>query len=311
MKIKVYGARGSQPVPLLPSQYQTMVKQVLRIFQASGESDIDRFMESLPFQLKSLHGGNTSCITIEDNTQELIILDGGSGLRVLGNEYKGKKNQVFHIFFSHFHWDHICGIPFFKPLYEKTNTIFFYSPNSNMLTSLCRQMHPSHFPITFSQLPAHKKYILLNDKHLFQLNGYDIQIVPLIHPGGANGYIFMKDGKKISYVTDTEFTPDNIKDKDMLYKAYFESSDLLIMDAQYSLQEFFSKFDWGHSSANTVVNLALHWRAKRLMLFHFDPDHDAEDLERILEEAREQTTNFNRRKLDIYNAVEGTVIQLD
>ena len=121
MKIHFYGSRGSIPTPLLLKDFQDRVKKILNLYKKSKEKNINTFFSKLPFDLSHLYGGNTACTTIEEKNKELIVLDAGSGLRVLGNQLAQLSNQTIHIFLSHFHWDHICGIPFFKPLYNPSN----------------------------------------------------------------------------------------------------------------------------------------------------------------------------------------------
>ncbi len=310
MKINFFGSRGSIPTPLLLSEYQDKIKKILTLYRKSKVKDPSKFLNVLPFSLSHIYGGNTACISITDSDEDILILDAGSGIRILGNEIADKKKMTIHILLSHFHWDHICGLPFFKPLYNPANTIIFYSPDNNLIQNLFRQQYKSHFPVPFNKLPAKKKYVILNECKTFKISNYSILNIPLNHPGGCTSYIIEKNGKKISYVTDTEFTSENIQPKELFYKACFESSDVLIMDCQYSLIEFFSKFDWGHTSSNMAVNLALEWRVKKLVLFHFDPFHSEEDLIKILEEANKIKTEFNRRKLDIIQAIEGQCLEL-
>ncbi len=310
MKVYFYGSRGSIPTPLLLNEFQNKVKQILAIYKKSKDKDINSFFSKLPFEISHIYGGNTACTTIEEENKELIIIDAGSGLRVLGNKLIQAKNQIIHIFLSHFHWDHICGIPFFKPIYNPTNTIIFYSTDENLIQNLARQQVESHFPLPFTKLPAKKKFVILDKKSQFKLNGFTIFNIPLNHPGDCTGYIFEKDGKKISYLTDTEFTPDTLQGEEDFYKACFENSSILILDSQYNVIEIFSKFDWGHTSSNMAVNLALDWRVKKLVLFHFDPNHSDTDLYKLWKEADEQKNQFNKRDLEIIPAIEGTFIEI-
>lgn len=311
MEISIYGARGSLPTPLTQDKYSDKVKRILELYKQSSIQNVDKFLQSIPFELSHTYGGNTPCLSIDEQSNDnFIVIDAGSGLRELGNKLVKRNNLTINIFLSHFHWDHIAGIPFFKPMYNPSNTIVFYSTNNNLVKNLHRQQVPHHFPISFKDFPAKVMYVILDTKSTFNLVGYKISTVQLKHPGGSVAYILKKDNKKVSYVSDAEFTPDNIKKKAMYYKACFESSDLLVMDSQYSLSEFFSKFDWGHTSSSMAVNLALEWRIKKLLLFHFDPDHDDDELKKIENEANLQKTQFNRRNLEVQLAVEGTTITI-
>ncbi len=314
MKVYFYGVRGSIATPINLKEYRHKIKKILTLYNNSHENDIDGFINNLPFDLSHIFGGNTSCIAIDDEDRNYkdhhIILDAGSGLRELGKKLINKNGLTIHIFLSHFHWDHICGIPFFKPVYNPTNKIIFYSPAEDAKDNLERQHHESHFPVKLDSLPCKIYFMKLDQYDPLMLNGFLIQSVPVNHPGGCYAYIFKKNFKKISYITDAEFTPDNLKETGMYFKALFESSDVMIIDSQYSLSEFFTKFDWGHTSSTVAVNLALDWRVKKLVLFHFDPDHSDLDILKILKEARELKTQFNRRRLDVLQAVEGKYIKI-
>jgi len=309
MKVHFYGSRGSIPTPILLEDYQNKLKKILTLYKDSSEKNIDKFLKKIPFHLSHVYGGNTSCVVIEDDKGTEIVLDAGSGLRMYGNKHLKQSNKTFNIFLTHFHWDHICGIPFFKPIYNPTNTICFYSTNDKLLQNLSRQQVDAHFPVTFAKLPAKKKFVILDKHSSYKLNGFNIYNIPLNHPGGCTGYIIEKDGKKISYITDTEFTPDKLDEGDF-YRAVFEDTDLLIMDSQYSVVEIFSKLDWGHSSSNMAVNLSLDWNVKKLALFHFDPEHKDIDLYNIWDEANKQKKIFNKKNLEIISAVEGTTVEI-
>jgi phosphoribosyl 1,2-cyclic phosphodiesterase len=310
MKIHFYGSRGSIPTPMLLSDFQTKIKKILKLYNKSKEKNIDAFFSKLPFELSHIFGGNTACTTIEEKDKELIVLDAGSGLKTLGNKLAQLNKQTIHIFLSHFHWDHINGIPFFKPLYNPSNTIIFYSTDERMIQNLARQQVESHFPLSFQKLPAKKKFVILDKKSQYKLNDFTIFNIPLNHPGDCTGYIFEKKGKKISYLTDTEFTPDSLAGEEDFYRACFENSTVLILDSQYSVVEIFSKFDWGHTSSNMAVNLAIDWHVKNLVLFHFDPNHKDEDLYKILVDAKNQNKQFNKNKLEIIPAIEGTYLEI-
>jgi len=313
MKIIFYGTRGSIPTPLTLKEYIQKMKNILNLYSQSEEKDVDLFIKKLPFNLSHICGGNTACVSIKENNfpvNEHIIIDAGSGLRVLGNEFIGKSNNVFHIFLSHYHWDHICGIPFFKPIYNPKDKIIFYSPFPDMLANLQRQQHPVHFPMPFDKLPSQKETVVLKADENYKLHGFNIKPVALKHPGTSYAYIFDGYGKKVSYISDGEFTSESIVEKEEYYKKCFKDSDIAIMDSQYDVVEFFNKFDWGHTSSNMDVNLALDWNIKKLVMFHFDPDHSDEDLLKILREAKEQKDFLKNKKLEVLQAVEGSYLDI-
>ncbi len=311
MRVDFYGSRGSIPSPMTLSEYRSKIIRILHLYKDAANKNPESFLGGLPSELSCTCGGNSSCVVLSDDSEDIIVLDAGSGLREFGKKISDKNNLTIHILFSHFHWDHICGIPFFKPIYNPSNTVVFYSTNEKMIDNLVRQQHSEHFPLPFDKLPAKKKFVFLNKENPFSVGKFKIFHMPLNHPGGSTGYVVDNEGKKLSYVTDAEFTPENLEEKKMFYKACFEGSDILILDSQYSLCESFNKFDWGHTSYTMAVNLALDWRVKRLVLFHSDPEHNDSELFKILEEAKQfAATNYNKRKIEILRAVEGTAINL-
>ncbi len=310
MVIEFFGVRGSLATPLTFDVFRQKAISLLEKYQDNKAQPPSDFFDSLPLEDKLIFGGNTPCVLVQNKENERIILDAGSGLRVLGNRFAGESNTTYHIFLSHFHWDHICGIPFFKPIYNPTNTVIFYSPSKKLSYALNRQQHEQHFPVSFKSLPAKRRLVILKENFGHTLGEFNIRPIKLNHPGGSYGYVVMSDKTKLSYLTDAEFTGENIEGKELFYKAIFESSDLIIMDTQYSLNESFRKIDWGHTSSSMAVNLSLEWRAKRLVTFHYDPDHSDKELFRIGKDAREQSKVFNKRQLEIIRAYEGLVLTI-
>ena len=310
MEVVFYGERGSFPTPLTPEDYQKNIKTILDIYNNSNEKNIDQFVKTLPLNLYQIRGGNTSCFTIEKEKSDLIVFDAGSGLIELGKKLKFKNNLNIHIFLSHFHWDHICGIPFFKPLYNPSNTIYFYSTDKNLLKNLIRQQLKPFFPISFSELAAKKKFSILKFQVKYQLKDFSFRAIPLKNPGVSTGYIFESDKKKIGYVTEVEFTPDDIHNNKMFYKACFEGIELLIMGSQHNLKDYYNKFTWGHTSYEMVADLALEWRVKKLILFHSSPEQTDEDMNIVIKKANEQIKQYNRRQLDIIQAYEGLTLKI-
>lgn len=311
MKVTFYGAQGSIATPLTLAEYQDKIKRILHTYATSDIKDVDQFFNSLPPRLSYISGGNTSCAALESDGEEMIILDAGSGFRELGRTLQEKSGQTYHLFFSHFHLDHICGIPFFKPMYNPSNKIIFYSPFKNMEELLSSQQNEGFFPLPFEKLPAQKEFVILDPRQEISLGSYQIRPVILNHPGNCFGYTFIKGNKKLGYATDTEFTPEGMEEQELYYKACYESCDLLIMDAQYSMREIFGKFSWGHTSSITAVNLALDWRVKKLVLFHFDPEYTDDDLAHIVHDAVIHKNNvYNKRNLEIRLAIEGTYIEI-
>jgi len=276
----------------------------------NSTDNITRFIESLPKELNSVAGGNTTSLLLEAEGNHPIILDMGSGARVLGDQLMagdaGKGKAVIHIFITHTHWDHICGIPFFKPLYIPGNDIHFYSPFEDLHERLRYQQDPRFFPKEFDQLAANKVFHLIKPESPFFLdNGLEIDSRLLRHPGSSCSYKFIQKGKSFVFATDVEFTGGHLEEPHDGETRYFEDTDLLVIDSQYTLDESFQKFEWGHTSYTMVINLALSWRVKNVFLTHHEPAYNDNVLYENCSQARIHRDEMGNKSLNVQLACEG------
>jgi phosphoribosyl 1,2-cyclic phosphodiesterase len=252
----------------------TAAVQRIRPQDLESPSSRELFLASLPPYLFGTVGGNTTCVEVRLSDGRPIILDGGSGLRELGLslEKTGEPVRDFTVLFTHFHWDHLQGIPFFGPAYVKENRIVFASPVEGIEKILKEQMRPPFFPVTMDAMRA--------DIHFAQLKGEkarvgsaDVYWKEMNHPGTSFAYKIVQDGKSVIFATDSEVTDSEFQQQEENRK-FFGSADVLILDSQYTLEESFSKFDFGHTSYTMAVNLAVEWNVKTLVLFHHEPRYD-------------------------------------
>jgi phosphoribosyl 1,2-cyclic phosphodiesterase len=234
------------------------------------------------------YGGNTSCIEIRTNSNQLLIFDGGTGIRNLGKELEqefGNQPISAHIFFSHFHLDHIQGIPFFRPLYNPKNHFTFYFAGRRdanlVMDALAGMMANPYFPVDMSRLPCAREYVDLVEG-TYTVADTRILVLPLNHPQGCFGYRIMQDGKVISYCTDVEHGCE-WSDKNLLTLA--KDSDFFIADCQYTPEELPEHNGWGHSSWTQSIETGIKAGVKRVALFHHDPYHTDDVVETILENA--------------------------
>jgi phosphoribosyl 1,2-cyclic phosphodiesterase len=258
MRVKFWGVRGSTPTP----QAENM-----------------------------RYGGNTSCVEVRVGEQ-LYIFDCGTGFRVLGqqlqDEFGEKKLPLSaHVFVSHFHWDHIQGIPFFRPLYDRADSQFLFHCSSrtrSLKQVMDEQMASPYFPVNLSQMQAQQKFYDIDSGRLNLENGVQIQTSWLNHPQGCMGFrMETKDGVLV-YATDNE-PGDAAFDKSVRKLA--EGADVLIYDAQYLPEEYAAeKRGWGHSHWREAVNVVMESGAKELVLFHHDPDHTDVVIDKIVHDAR-------------------------
>lgn len=240
------------------------------------------------------YGGNTSCVEVRVNGH-IYIFDCGTGFRNLGKQLSlehsqnGKKGHPIqaHIFLSHFHWDHIQGIPFFSPLYgDRDNSFVFHSSSRThgLQRALEEQMADPYFPVNMSEMAAHRQFRNL-DEGRTTLDHCTVQSMWLNHPQGCLGFRMESQGKVIVYATDNE-PGDPVFDKNVRKLA--AGADVLIYDAQYLPEEYAArKQGWGHSHWREAINVVMESGAKELILFHHDPDHSDACIDSVVKQARE------------------------
>jgi phosphoribosyl 1,2-cyclic phosphodiesterase len=240
------------------------------------------------------YGGNTSCVEVRVNGH-IYVFDCGTGFRNLGKQLSlehvgdGKNGHPIkaHIFLSHFHWDHIQGIPFFSPLYNDRESSFVFHSSSRtrgLQQALEEQMADPYFPVNMSDMAAHRQFCTI-DEGRTQLESCTVQAMWLNHPQGCLGFRMETQGKVIVYATDNE-PGDPVFDKSVRKLA--EGADLLIYDAQYLPEEYAArKQGWGHSHWREAINVVMESGAKELILFHHDPDHSDSCIDSVVKQARE------------------------
>ena len=273
MRVKIWGARGSVP--------------------ASGPDT-------------KYYGGNTACLSVATDSGELLILDAGSGIRALGKSLvTGREAQTVQaaVLLSHYHWDHILGIPYFQPLYGADNRLAFFSyrhPNSSFQEVIESTMGAPYFPISMRQLASRREFYEVSDQ-CFQIGGVHVVSRRLNHPQGCLGYRLECGGRVITYATDHE--PDGgVCDNNLL--ALAAGADLLIIDAQYTQEEYEGcRRGWGHGTWESGVEIARRCAVSQLLLFHHDPDRSDAELHSIVHQAQ-------RRFSAVEAAAEGMEIYL-
>jgi len=313
MLIKFWGVRGSLPSPQLPSQIKSKISAVLeRITPGDLESpeSRERFLAGLPPWLFGSVGGNSPCVSVQiEDADQIIVLDAGSGIRELGLAFSKEKPKPskYHIFFSHFHWDHIMGIPFFSPAYDPSASVNFYSPFATLESALTNQMNPPYFPVHMESMPSKKIYSIMTAP--VKISGVTVYYRKLNHPGDSYSFK-LDDGKhKFIYATDTELSANDFIKNDE-NSAYFSEADVIVIDAQYTLGEAIEKYNWGHSAFSLAVDFAANWNIKHVVFFHHDPTYDDHKLFTIMQSARWYTERLNIKGIKLSLAMEGMEISL-
>lgn len=233
------------------------------------------------------YGGNTSCIEVTASGHRLI-LDAGTGIRGLGQEYMKNDVSNIHILLTHTHWDHINGFPFFVPAYDPRRSLHIMAGHlrgtEGIQNVLAAQMDNPMFPVPLSAMQAKMRFEDFEAGMSF--NVYDdvhVRTCVLNHPNGATGYRIEHNGSSVCYITDTEHVPGKL-DENIL--GLIEGSDLVIYDSTYTEEEFPSKVGWGHSTWNEGVKLCREAGAKSMAIFHHDPEHDDAFMDKLGEEAK-------------------------
>jgi phosphoribosyl 1,2-cyclic phosphodiesterase len=237
-------------------------------------------------------GGNTSCIELESQSHRLIF-DAGTGLRALGDSLVGQPPVKATLFFSHLHWDHVQGFPFFAPAFQPTSKLTLYGPGvdgeQQLQSVLRKQMEPPNFPVPMSAMRS--SMVFRSAVALTPIETGPFRVTPfaLPHPQGCIGYHVEADGFRFAYCTDVEMTLETLEPgvRDLLLGV-----DALVLDAQYTAAEYEGrsgppKKGWGHSTNVDAARIAAGVDAGRLFLFHHDPGHADAQVEDMAEEARQ------------------------
>lgn len=249
-------------------------------------------------------GGETACVEVEAEGRR-IVLDGGSGLRRLGNcmlRSLGPKRFKEDILFSHFHWDHLQGIPYFAPLFMD-GILRFHSclPVESLHATLSTLMAPPFFPLAFDAAAATKECRQFKPYSPFEIGLFRITPFPLRHPQGCNGFRIECGGKVVVYATDFEHGD---AESDAILLEHASGADLLIADAQYTPEEYTQRIGWGHSTWHEAAKMAAQAKVKHLILFHHDPLRDDDSLSKIESLARKVFASTDAGR-------EGTTISTD
>jgi len=271
------------------------------------------------------YGGNTACVEVRFADQ-LLILDAGTGIRKLGLGLQSKANGrpiTGAIFLSHSHWDHIHGLPYFAPAFVPGNRFRIYGcagASQALESTLAGQMENPYFPLPMSAMPATLEFRELKEEEI-ALDGVRVKTKYLHHPGLTLAFRIEAGGKSLVYATDNEpchpafgaraadhHSPGR-GNHDAALAAFAAETDLLISDAQYTGEEYPKKVGWGHSSIADAMALAVAARARRLALFHHDPERTDAQLDAIVADCRAELGRLGAG-VDCFAAQEGVTLTL-
>jgi phosphoribosyl 1,2-cyclic phosphodiesterase len=239
------------------------------------------------------YGGNTSCVEVECDDGTRIILDAGTGVRVLGRRLAANGAGPINLCLTHLHLDHIEGIGFFAPIFDPQTEVHVWGPPSSVRSleeRLARYLSAPLFPVELGDLPATFVFHDVEDEE-WEIGGARISAAPISHPGATVGYRIQADGTSFAYLPDHE--PAVGVELDLLTSDWIsgfglaEGVDVLIHDAQYTDTEYLGHVGWGHSSLSQAVSFGAITDVGRMLLFHHDPLHTDDDLDAHQARARE------------------------
>jgi len=279
MYIKCWGSRGSTPV--------------------SGKDYLK-------------YGGDTTCVEIRTKNNDVIIVDAGTGIRRLGNQLVAEGARRIHLIFTHSHWDHLMGFPFFKPLYSpRTELEMHRCPfHSDFVeTVLTRVMAPPNFPVRYSDSKAKITYVEACPE-TFTIGSMTITPIPLSHPNGGSGYKFVEDGKSFVFLTDNElgYIHPGGASRDA-YLSFSSDADLLIHDGEYTPEEYEKRVKWGHSSYIDALHIGIKAKVKQLGLFHLNQERFDSEMDAIIEDCH-RVVNGNSQRMTCFAVSEDMAFTL-
>lgn len=263
------------------------------------------------------YGGNTSCVSVTLLDGTIVVLDAGSGIRDLGRSIGPRLDQPVHLLLSHLHLDHLQGLGFFGPIWDADTELHIWGPSSMTQTLEARiatYLSPPLFPIHLSDVPAQLHFHQVGEEP-FVIRGATINGQLVSHQGPTLGYRIEEQGRVVAYIPDHEPSLGvDITGLDVTWLSGYElaeNADLLFHDAQYDDDEYGAHIGWGHSAISHVVTIGRRSNTRQLVLFHHDPAHSDDDLERILAVAVELWGNAPNPPVLAYEGMDITLAPLD
>jgi phosphoribosyl 1,2-cyclic phosphodiesterase len=283
---RAVGAEAFLPKPIAPQavvqQIKEMLAEVLTVHLWGTRGSIPT-----PGPDTVRYGGNTACVAVRLSTGRLLVFDAGSGIVPLGRALskEGRPLDV-DIFLSHFHWDHIQGLPFFAPAYRKGNVIRIYGCDRAEVplhSIIATQMESVYFPVPLQTLAADIQFQSLTEGR-YTFDTFAMDTLFLQHPGTTLGFRLRRGGKSVAYLTDNELGPIEGKPSAFVRQVadFVRGADLLIHDAQYTRDEYHLVRGWGHSCYEDVVTLAEMGGVRRLAFFHHDPERTDDEIDALV-----------------------------
>ena len=246
MKVRIWGTRGSTPISSLDC---------------------------------STFGGNTTCVTVTSKDGVCVVIDSGTGIRDFGSHLLKALPVDLHLLYTHYHWDHIQGFPFFVPAFIPGNNIKIYGQTKDGITVKDvlekRLMSPPNFPVPMNVMGANLEFRELSDRgEIIFDNNFRVKYAPLFHPNGVVGFRFEDYESVFTFLTDVEHTSDLEPAIEPLELS--KNADIVAYDCQYTPDEYLTRVNWGHSTYEAGLRLIEKANARKLLMIHHDPAHNDE-----------------------------------
>jgi len=298
MTVKFWGVRGSIPSAMEPGGWVSHIEGLMKDFFKLGYKDasqIEKYLQSNPVPHVGGYGAATTCVEVTNGSSQIII-DGGSGIRSLSEKLMsgsyGRGRGPYHILMTHFHWDHVIGLPFFTPHFLPGTQIHYYAVQQDLEKLIRGVFMKPYFPVAFEALQAKVHFHILEPRKTIDIDGFKITPYKLDHPDPCWGYKVERGGKTYSHCVDTEATRvsrEEIGDDLPLYQGV----NLMYFDAQYTFPELAEKANWGHSAAQIGLDIAFREKINRIIFAHHDPGATIS----MVEDLKKQTEAYYNYRL--------------
>ncbi|MEK6628377.1 MAG: MBL fold metallo-hydrolase [Bdellovibrionota bacterium] len=312
MNIKFWGVRGSIPHSLDTQGWAAHIEEIMSDFFKSGfskSSDIAQFLKSKPLTDVGGYGTATTCVEISDSGQAIII-DGGSGIKTKSDRQEYNNQKEFHILISHFHFDHIMGLPFFTPHFIKGYKINYYSVHPETEQIIKNLFKKPIFPVAFEGLGAEVVFHHIKAHQKNTINGFQVTPYMMDHPDLCYGFRVEKNNKVYAHAVDNEATRQS-KLELGADAGLYENADLLYFDAQYEEVDMKVKKGWGHGTCDRGFEVCANFGLKQILFAHHDPAFSIKDSSKQKKKATESyQKKYSELKLQWDFAYEGQVVKL-
>ncbi|MBX2987628.1 MAG: MBL fold metallo-hydrolase [Bdellovibrionaceae bacterium] len=280
------------PSSMQPGEWSLHFEGLVRGFFSAGHRDpsqVQKYFDSLEIPIVGGYGASTTCVEVETPQGQLII-DGGSGIRQLSERIMSgthaRAKGPFHIYMTHFHWDHVIGLPFFTPHFLPNVQVNYYAVHPEMESLIRGIFRKPYFPVPFESLPSKIRFHTLEPRQPVRIDDMTITPYQLDHPDPCWGLKVEYGGKAYAHCVDTEGTRVTREDLGPDLPLY-QNIDLMYYDAQYTFPELADKANWGHSAAQIGLDIAFRENVKHMLFAHHDPGASIQTIQDIRRQTQE------------------------